>query len=93
MAHSPAKDSGVTIRILNARLAAGAVSGGWVDQVYDGWRVVSQFEFQHRPFVHDAAFARIVIPLLPGARSLNVALAGAIALAEALRQTGGFAPG
>ena len=46
MAHSPAKDSGVTIRILNARLAAGAVSGGGVDQAYDGWRVVSQFEFQ-----------------------------------------------
>jgi len=41
--------------------------------------------------VHDAAFARVVIPLEPDARSLNVALAGAIALAEALRQTGGFA--
>ena len=40
--------------------------------------------------VHRAADARIVIPLRPGARSLNVALAGAIALAEALRQTGGF---
>ena len=37
-------------------------------------------------FVHRAAFARVVIPLAPGARSLNVALAGAIALAEALRQ-------
>jgi hypothetical protein len=24
----------------------GAVSGGGVDQPYDGWRVVSQFEFQ-----------------------------------------------
>ena len=45
------------------------------------------------PFVHDAAFARAVIPLQQGARSLNVALAGAIALAEALRQTGGFAQG
>jgi O-methyltransferase domain len=33
-------------RILNARLAAGAVSGGGVDQAYDGWREVSQFEFQ-----------------------------------------------
>jgi len=43
------------------------------------------------PFVHDAAFARVVIPLQTGRRSLNVALAGAIALAEALRQTGGFA--
>jgi tRNA (cytidine/uridine-2'-O-)-methyltransferase len=45
------------------------------------------------PCVHDAAFARIAIPLRAGARSLNVALAGAIALAEALRQTGGFASG
>ncbi len=39
-------------------------------------------------FVHRAAFARIVIPLQPGNRSLNVALAGAIALYEGLRQTG-----
>ncbi len=45
------------------------------------------------PFVHDAAFVRAVIPLKEGARSLNVALAGAIALAEALRQTDGFAQG
>jgi tRNA (cytidine/uridine-2'-O-)-methyltransferase len=40
--------------------------------------------------VHRAAAARVVIPLRPGARSLNVALAGAIALAEGLRQTGLF---
>ncbi len=39
------------------------------------------------PAVHATADARIVIPLRPPARSLNVALAGAIALAEALRQT------
>jgi tRNA (cytidine/uridine-2'-O-)-methyltransferase len=38
--------------------------------------------------VHRAAAARVVIQLRPGARSLNVALAGAIALAEGLRQTG-----
>lgn len=44
-------------------------------------------------FVHAAADARIAIPLAPAARSLNVALAGAIALAEALRQTGGFPRG
>jgi tRNA (cytidine/uridine-2'-O-)-methyltransferase len=37
--------------------------------------------------VHDAAAARLRIPLRAGARSLNVALAGAIALTEALRQT------
>lgn len=42
------------------------------------------------PVVHAAAAARVVIPLHPPARSLNVAIAGAIALAEALRQTGRF---
>ena len=40
--------------------------------------------------VHAAAHARIRIPMLPGLRSLNVAQAAAIALAEALRQTGGL---
>jgi tRNA (cytidine/uridine-2'-O-)-methyltransferase len=40
--------------------------------------------------VHRRADARVVIPMEPPARSLNVALAGAIALAEALRQTGRF---
>jgi tRNA (cytidine/uridine-2'-O-)-methyltransferase len=39
---------------------------------------------------HEAADARLVIPLRAEARSLNVALAGAIALFEALRQTGGL---
>jgi tRNA (cytidine/uridine-2'-O-)-methyltransferase len=38
--------------------------------------------------VHAAAAARLVIPLAPGCRSLNVAQAAAIALYEALRQTG-----
>ena len=42
--------------------------------------------------LHAMADARVVIPLVPGHRSLNVAIAGGIALAEALRQTGGFAP-
>lgn len=40
--------------------------------------------------VHRAAAARIVIPMAPGMRSLNVAQAAAIALAEALRATGGL---
>jgi tRNA (cytidine/uridine-2'-O-)-methyltransferase len=39
-------------------------------------------------FVHREAAARLVIPLQAGTRSLNVAMAGAIALYEALRQTG-----
>jgi tRNA (cytidine/uridine-2'-O-)-methyltransferase len=38
--------------------------------------------------VHERADARVRIPMRAGARSLNVAVAGAIALAEALRQTG-----
>jgi len=40
--------------------------------------------------VHAAAGARIAIPLVASARSLNVALAGAMILGEALRQTGGL---
>jgi tRNA (cytidine/uridine-2'-O-)-methyltransferase len=41
--------------------------------------------------VHNAAAARLTIPMRTGLRSLNVAMAGAIVLGEALRQTGGFA--
>ncbi len=37
--------------------------------------------------VHDAADARLVIPLCPPARSLNVAISAAMVLGEALRQT------
>jgi tRNA (cytidine/uridine-2'-O-)-methyltransferase len=41
--------------------------------------------------VHAAADARLVVPLRPGLRSLNVAVAAAMALGEALRQARGFA--
>ena len=40
--------------------------------------------------VHDAADARLRIPMIPGMRSLNVVNAAAIVLGEALRQTKGF---
>jgi len=40
--------------------------------------------------VHAAADARLKVPMRPGMRSLNVALAAAIVLGEALRQTGGL---
>jgi len=40
--------------------------------------------------VHDAADARLLIPLRPGLRSLNVAQAAAMVLGEALRQTSLF---
>jgi tRNA (cytidine/uridine-2'-O-)-methyltransferase len=42
--------------------------------------------------VHEAADARLAIPMRAGLRSLNVAVAAAMVLGEALRQTGGFAP-
>jgi tRNA (cytidine/uridine-2'-O-)-methyltransferase len=38
-----------------------------------------------------AADARLVIPLKPGLRSLNVAMAAAMAIGEAVRQTGSTA--
>ena len=40
--------------------------------------------------VHDTADLRLRIPLQKGARSLNVALAAAMVLSEALRQTSGY---
>jgi tRNA (cytidine/uridine-2'-O-)-methyltransferase len=39
--------------------------------------------------VHDAADVRVKIPMRPGLRSLNVAVAAAMAAGEALRQVGG----
>jgi tRNA (cytidine/uridine-2'-O-)-methyltransferase len=40
--------------------------------------------------LHNTADARVRIPMAPGARSLNVVVAAAMALAEGLRQTGGL---
>src|SRR5690606_38621375 len=40
--------------------------------------------------VHNRADARVIIPMRPGMRSLNVINAAAMVLGEALRQTGGF---
>lgn len=43
--------------------------------------------------VHEAVDARVRIPLVAGARSLNLSVAVGIALCEALRQTGSFQRG
>ncbi|MBX3498284.1 MAG: tRNA (cytidine(34)-2'-O)-methyltransferase [Alphaproteobacteria bacterium] len=40
--------------------------------------------------IHGAADARVRVPMAAGMRSLNVALAAAVVLGEALRQTDGF---
>ncbi len=42
--------------------------------------------------VHTLANARLSIPMRPGLRSLNVAVAAALVLGEALRQTNDFPP-
>lgn len=43
--------------------------------------------------VHARADARIVVPMRPGLRSLNVAVCAAMAVGEALRQIDGFPEG
>ena len=43
--------------------------------------------------VHDAITHRVIIPMKPGLRSLNVAMAASLVTGEALRQTGQFATG
>ncbi len=43
--------------------------------------------------VHDAADARVRVPMRPTLRSLNVAVAGALVLGEALRQIDWYASG
>ncbi len=45
------------------------------------------------PAVHTACDHRITIPMAPGLRSLNVAVAAAMVLGEALRQTDQFPEG
>jgi len=40
--------------------------------------------------VHRAADARLLVPMRPGLRSINVAMVAAMALGEAMRQTKGF---
>jgi tRNA (cytidine/uridine-2'-O-)-methyltransferase len=42
------------------------------------------------PDIHDASDARLTIPMRPGLRSLNIALAAAMVLGEGLRQTARF---
>ena len=43
------------------------------------------------PMVHDRADVRLRIPMQPGMRSLNIAVAAAMVAGEVLRQTRGFA--
>lgn len=42
--------------------------------------------------VHQKADAELLIPMIPNARSINMAVSAAMAVSEALRQTNGFPP-
>ena len=59
----------------------------WDHAFQPGDRILMGSESAGAPeAVHERAHARLVIPLAPGARSLNVVTAAAIALGEAARQ-------
>ncbi|MBV8791125.1 MAG: tRNA (cytidine(34)-2'-O)-methyltransferase [Pseudolabrys sp.] len=81
-------------RSANARLLLLTTSGAqsFLDFTYcDGDTLLFGRESAGVPHaVHQAADARLIIPMRPGLRSLNVAVSAAIVCAEALRQTGGF---
>jgi tRNA (cytidine/uridine-2'-O-)-methyltransferase len=62
----------------------------YLDHRY-AWHDILLFGSESRgvaPDVHEAADVRVRIPMRPGLRSLNVAMACAMAAGEALRQTG-----
>jgi len=78
-------------REAGARLLLFTTQGGrsYLDHVYAAGDVLlfGRESAGVSPDVHAAADARLVIPMRPGLRSLNVAMACAMAAGEALRQT------
>ena len=53
----------------------------------DDFLIVGQESQGAPPELHQQAFARVYIPMMPMMRSMNVAIAAGIVLTEALRQT------
>ncbi len=62
----------------------------YTDECYQPTLLLGSESAGAPPFVHDAADVLVRIPLVPGLRSLNVAVAAAMVLGEALRQAHGF---
>jgi tRNA (cytidine/uridine-2'-O-)-methyltransferase len=73
-------------------LTTGAGARSYLDHEYRGDQVLlfGRESAGVPEAVHDAAGARLKIPMREGLRSLNVAVACAMVAGEALRQTGGF---
>jgi tRNA (cytidine/uridine-2'-O-)-methyltransferase len=73
-------------------LTTGAGARSYLDHEYQGDQVLlfGRESAGVPEAVHDAAGARLKIPMREGLRSLNVAVACAMVAGEALRQTGGF---
>lgn len=78
---------GLRVILFTTRAAA-----SYVDHAYQGGDILlfGRESLGVPEEVHNAADARLLIPLRPGMRSLNVAVGVAMALGEAMRQTGGF---
>ena len=68
----------------------GSVAHSDADYRPDDILLVGQESAGVPDFVHEAADLRVRVPLAPGLRSLNVAIAAAMVVGEALRQTEGY---
>lgn len=78
------------------RLVLGETDGGVAHTDFafrpDDVIIVGRESAGSTPELYANADATVVIPMVAGLRSINVALAAALLLGEALRQTGGFPP-
>jgi tRNA (cytidine/uridine-2'-O-)-methyltransferase len=82
-------------KLLKLVLLTTAATGNYLDHRFAGDQILlfGRESAGVPDSVHDVADARLCIPMRTDLRSLNIAVAAAIVMSEALRQTGGFAAG
>ena len=90
MTHGQNSNNGVTKRVSGWCCLRPKGAGSYLDFRYerDDVLLFGRESAGVTDEVASVADARLVIPIRPGLRSLNVAMAAAMALGEALRQTG-----
>ena len=90
MTHGKNSSNGVTRRVSGWCCLRPRAAGSYLDFSYrqDDVLLFGRESAGVTAEIAAAADARLVIPIRPGLRSLNVAMAAAMALGEALRQTG-----